>query len=689
MSIMKWKILPHDSTAATKMSEQMGIPLLLAVLLQTRGISEYEDAKEFLTREIKFSNPFLMPGMEAAVKRITSALDEFEKIAVYGDYDADGITATSMLYSYLESCGGNVVYYIPDREGEGYGMNINAVDKLKDQGVNLIITVDNGITSNKEIAYAKSMGIETVVTDHHRPREILPPACAVVDPYIKGAKCPFKDFAGVGVAFKLIMALEGEDCDITSLLDNYADLAAIGTIGDIVKLSGENRMFVRAGIQLIQRTDRLGLKALIEAAGLDGANITARNILFGVVPRINAAGRIGSPDRAVRLLISEGQDEACELSSEICRDNEYRRSIEEEIYNNVIEIFDNNPKFVYDRVLVAAGKDWHPGVIGIVASRITERFGKPCVIFSCMGSEARGSGRSVEGFSLFEAVCACKDLLTKFGGHPMAAGMSMSTENVEKFRQCINAYAASLDKPMPSPVLNIDCMLKPEKLSVEIPACFEYLEPFGTCNPYPLFCLKAMTICDITPVGGGKHLRVSVKRNNCTVRCMCFRTTLQEFGYIIGDTVDLAVSLTAKEYNGKNTLSVIVRDMKFSGDKTSDEIRGISSYEKFRRGEQLTPGEADEMMPERGEFAEVYRAIKREGGYSGPVGTFLHRIRGTPISIEKLLAILDVFDESGLVRIKKSAYTYNMKIIPQNAKVDLSKSATYQSLFKFKKAGGV
>ena len=687
MSIMRWKALPHDGAAALKLSERTGIPPLLAVLLQTRGVFKDEEVKEFLSKEIKLSDPLSIPGMEAAAGRITSALDGFEKIAVYGDYDADGITATSMLYSYIESCGGNVVYYIPDREGEGYGMNINAVDKLKEQGVNLIVTVDNGITANKEIAYAESLGIETVVTDHHRPREILPPACAVVDPYIKGAKCPFKDFAGVGVAFKLIMALEGEDCDITSLLDNYADLAAIGTIGDIVKLSGENRMLVMAGLQLMRRTDRLGLKALIDvdAAGLDGANITARNVLFGVVPRINAAGRMGSPDRAVRLLISEDPDEAGELASEICKDNEYRRSIEEEIYNNVIEIFDNNPKLIYDRVLVAAGNDWHPGVIGIVASRVTEKFGKPCIIFSCKGDEARGSGRSVLGFSLFEAVCACKDLLTKFGGHPMAAGMSMPAGNVDKFRQCINAYAASLEEPMPARVLNIDCVLKPEKLSVEIPACFECLEPFGTCNPYPLFCLKAMTICDITPVGGGKHLRVSVKNGNCTVRCMRFGTTLKEFGYIVGDTVDLAVSLMAKEYNGKNTLSVIIREMKFSSDKTSALINGISVYEKFRRGEQLTQGEAAEMLPDRNECAAVYRALKNEGEYNGPAEIFLHRTKGAPINIEKLLAILDIFGECGIVRIKKSAYTYNMEIIPRNAKVDLSTSSTYKLLDKYKK----
>lgn len=689
MAIMKWKILPHDSGAALKSAERMGIPPLLAILLQTRGMTEDDESKGFLSTDTRFSDPLLIPGMEAAAGRINAALDSFEKIAVYGDYDADGITATAMLYSYIESCGGNVIYYIPDRESEGYGMNTGAVDKLKEQGVNLIVTVDNGITSVEEIAYAKSLGIETVVTDHHRPREVLPQAYAVADPYIKGAGCPFKDFAGVGVAFKLIMALEGSDCDVTSLLENYADLAAIGTIGDIVELRGENRMLVREGLRFMGRTDRLGLKAVMEAAGIDPGSVTARGVLFGIVPRINAAGRIGSPDRAVRMMISEDPEEAGALAAEICEDNDYRRGIEEEIYNDVIDILDKNPGFTYDRVIVAGGRDWHPGVIGIVASRVTEKLGKPCVIFSFMGGEARGSGRSVEGFSLFEAVCACKDLLTKFGGHPMAAGMSMPEENVNEFRRRINAYAASLPEPMPAPVLNIDCMVKPEKLSVDIPSYFKYLEPFGTCNPYPLFGLRSMQISDITPVGGGKHLRVSVKRGGCTVRCMRFGTTLQEFGYAAGDTVDLAVSLTAKEYNGKNTLSIVIRAMKFSDDKTSDLINGINLYEKLKRGEELTAAEAGAMLPLREDFAAVYRALKSTGGYSGPVEVFTHRVRNARISLEKLLPILDIFSECGLVRIKKSAYTYNMEIIPQSTKADLTGSATYKLLNKYKKAGGV
>lgn len=689
MSIKKWRVIPHDGPAAAKFAENLGIPVLLAILLQARGITDPETVNEFLSPKEPFSDPCLIPNMQKAAERVTAALDGFEKIAVYGDYDADGVTATAMLYSYLESCGGNVIYYIPNREGEGYGINRKAVDKLKEQGVQLIVTVDNGISSVDEVSYAAGLGIETVITDHHRPREVLPPAFAVVDPYISGSggKCPFCDFAGVGVAFKLIMAMEGEDCDIDALLDNYADLAAIGTVGDIVPLNGENRAFVKAGLQMMPRTDRVGLKALLEEAGLDDRRLTARNVSFGIVPRINAAGRIGLPERAVRLLISESPEEAGELAAEICHDNEYRRGIEDEIYQNVIEQFKNKPELLYDRVLIAAGDGWHHGVIGIVASRVTEMFGKPCVIFSCSADEARGSGRSVEGFSLFDAVCSCKDLLTKFGGHPMAAGMSMPAENVEAFRKKINSYAASLDAPMPAPILSMDCLLKPEKLSVEIPAYVECLEPFGTGNPYPLFGLVNMAITNIEPVGGGKHLRVSVKRDNCTVRCMMFRTTLEEFEYRVGDIVDLAVVLEAKEYNGKNTLSVIIREIKFSGVKTGELIEGQALYEKFRRGEHLTAGEAARMLPDRNEFAAVYRFLSAQSEFSGAVQTLLHRISGVTLKLEKLLVILDILEERGLIGIKKSAYTYNIKIIPQSGKVNLSDSVFLLPLKKFEKAG--
>lgn len=687
MSIKRWRVLQHDDSAAAKFAEETGIPRLLAVLLQTRGIADGAAAEDFFSGEPALSDPFAMADMEKAVERINRAVDNFEKIAVYGDYDADGVTATAMLYSYLEACGADVTYYIPEREGEGYGLNMGAIDTLHGREVRLIVTVDNGISSVEEVAYAGSLGIDTVVTDHHRPREVLPGACAVVDPCRSDCRCPYRDFAGVGVAFKLIMALEGPDCDPAPLLDNYADLVAIGTIGDVVPLTGENRSLVKAGLALMRRTDRLGLRALMEQAGLDGAKLTSESVAFGVVPRINATGRIGSPDRAVRLLVSESPEEAGELVAEICGDNDCRRQIESEVYREALEKLEREPKLLLDRVLVVSGENWHHGVIGIVSSRLTERFGKPSVVISRTGDEAKGSGRSVEGFSLFEAVCSCSDLLTKFGGHPMAAGLSLPAENVAAFRERINRYAASLSGPMPVPVRAVDCLLEPRELTLEIPELARSMEPFGTGNPSPVFGLFGVTVSEITPVGGGGHLRVGVKKGNVTVRCMKFRTTLEEFCYRAGDTVDLAVSLEAREYNGRNTLSVVIRDMRPSGADEEEIISGLALYEKFRRGETLTEREALLLTPSRMDFASVYRTLRSERVFRGTPEALYCRLPDPAPAFGKLPVALGVLAEHGLIRLQKTMDTYDISLVQTQGKVDLFRSRILSGLNRFIKDG--
>lgn len=682
MSIKKWCLMPYDKASAENFAEQMGIPLPLAILLQTRGITNTEQAEEFFSQSSPLEDPFSLPDMEKAVERITRALDSFEKIAVYGDYDADGVTSTAMLYSYLESCGADVLYYIPEREGEGYGLNLGAIDTLREQGVRLIITVDNGISSIDEVAYAKSLGLDTVITDHHRPREVLPSACAIVDPFREDAVCLFRDYAGVGVAFKLIEALEGTDCDAGALLDNYADLAAIGTIGDIVPMKGENRRLVQAGLKLISRRDRLGVRALMEQAGLESQHVTAEQVAFILVPRINATGRIGSPDRAVRLLVSESPEEAAALAADICEDNDYRRRIENEIYEKAIEKLENDPVRLTDRVLVVDGEDWHHGVIGIVASRITERFGKPCLILSWSGEEAKGSGRSVEGFSLFDAVCSCGDFLLKFGGHPMAAGFSLRTADIPRLREQINQFAAQRYPLMPIPVRRIDCVLELKGLSIEIPESIRCMEPFGTENPFPVFGLTGVSVCDITPVGGGKHLRVSVKKNGCTARCMLFRTTLEEFAYRIGDRVDLAVTLDAREYNGRPSLSIIIREIKFSDMQPEMVLQSRALYEKYRRGEMLSHTEGALLIPTREDFAAVYRALRSLGEWRGSPEILLNRIPSAPVPMEKLMISLDVFEEQGLIERNRLADTYRIRLRPQKGKVDLSESKTMVALNK-------
>lgn len=687
MSIKKWNVIPCNDKSAAKIAEQLDIPKLLAVLLQTRGITEPEQVNEVFDTDLNLSDPFLMADMQKATNRILAAIDNFETIAVYGDYDADGVTSTAMLYSYLESCGANVMYYIPEREGEGYGLNLNAIHTLHAQDVNLIVTVDNGISSIEEVEYASSLGIDVVITDHHRPREVLPRACAVVDPYRTDCKSPYKYYSGVGVAFKLIMALEGEDSDLTSLIENYADLVAIGTIGDIVPLTGENRSFVKAGLRLISRTDRIGLKALIEQAGLDGRRLTAGNVAFTLVPRINATGRIGSPDRAVRLLLSEFPDEAGELSADICDDNDYRRQIENEIYEKALEQLKNQPERLFDRVLVIEGENWHHGVIGIVSSRITEQFGKPSIIISYSGGEATGSGRSIEGFSLFDAICSSNTLLTKFGGHPMAAGLTLPTENIDEFRCSVNQYAAALNSPMPVQTLRIDCLLKLSELSIDIPRCIEALEPFGMGNPSPLFGLYGVTLSEISPVGGGKHLRVNVTQGNYTVRCMKFGTTLEEFPYRVGDLLDLAVTLEAKEYNGKNTLSIYIKDMKLSGLDVDAILSGWALYEKSRRGETLTKAELLSLLPERDEFAALYRLLRTENGFSGAPEALLGHLACPSVSIQKLLTALDVFAEHNLIRQERFGSNLTVTINQVAQKVDLFDSKRLTDLKKLGKDG--
>ena len=512
MILRKWEVRPLDKERAAAFAQTYGVPFFLAMLMNIRGLDDAVHLREFLGEGEPLSDPFLLKDMDKAAARITRAVDNMEKIAVYGDYDADGVTSTAMLYSYLETRGADVIFYIPQREGEGYGMNIGAVEYLKEQGVSLIVTVDNGISSVQEVARANELGIDVVVTDHHRPQEILPDAVAVVDAYRPDDTSPYKHFSGVGIAFKLLMALEDGAGDVEDLLEAYSDLAAIGTIGDIVPLTGENRTLIRAGLERLSQSDRPGVQALLENAGIAGKALTSTNVAFTLVPRINATGRMGAPERAVRLLISGYEEEAEVLSEEICADNEERRRVEAEIAEAAFANIEAKG-YMKDRVVVVDGENWHHGVIGIVASRVTERCGKPCMIISRGETEAKGSGRSIEGFSLFDAICACGDLLIKFGGHPMAAGITLKPENIEAFRKRINQYAAEHFPQMPTQTVTLDCKLNPAALSVSMAQSLTQLEPFGNGNPQPVFGLFNMELSNVTPVGGGGHLRLTLEKN--------------------------------------------------------------------------------------------------------------------------------------------------------------------------------
>lgn len=678
MILRKWEVRPLDKERAAAFAQTYGVPFFLAMLMNIRGLDDAAHLREFLGEGEPLSDPFLLKDMDKAAARITRAVDNMEKIAVYGDYDADGVTSTAMLYSYLETRGADVIFYIPQREGEGYGMNIGAVEYLKEQGVSLIVTVDNGISSVQEVARANELGIDVVVTDHHRPQEILPDAVAVVDAYRPDDTSPYKHFSGVGIAFKLLMALEDGAGDVADLLEAYSDLAAIGTIGDIVPLTGENRTLIRAGLERLSQSDRPGVQALLENAGIAGKALTSTNVAFTLVPRINATGRMGAPERAVRLLISGYEEEAEVLSEEICADNEERRRVEAEIAEAAFADIEAKG-YMKDRVVVVDGENWHHGVIGIVASRVTERCGKPCMIISRGETEAKGSGRSIEGFSLFEAICACGDLLVKFGGHPMAAGITLKPENIEAFRKRINQYAAEHFPQMPTQTVTLDCKLNPAALSVSMAQSLTQLEPFGNGNPQPVFGLFNMELSNVTPVGGGGHLRLTLEKNGAVITAMRFNTKPEELPYHIGDKIDLAVQLEAREFRGQPSLTVIVRDMKFAAFNTEKNIASLASFEKWQRGEVLSAEDKNRLYPDRACLAAIYRALRTVNGKETDQVRFVSQF-GKDMTLGLFKTALLVFEERGLVHSEIADDTFTATLIETSGKTDITRSPVLLAL---------
>lgn len=678
MILRKWEVRPLDKERAAAFAQTYGVPFFLAMLMNIRGLDDAAHLREFLGEGEPLSDPFLLKDMDKAAARITRAVDNMEKIAVYGDYDADGVTSTAMLYSYLETRGADVIFYIPQREGEGYGMNIGAVEYLKEQGVSLIVTVDNGISSVQEVARANELGIDVVVTDHHRPQEILPDAVAVVDAYRPDDTSPYKHFSGVGIAFKLLMALEDGAGDVEDLLEAYSDLAAIGTIGDIVPLTGENRTLIRAGLERLSQSDRPGVQALLENAGIAGKALTSTNVAFTLVPRINATGRMGAPERAVRLLISGYEEEAEVLSEEICADNEERRRVEAEIAEAAFADIEAKG-YMKDRVVVVDGENWHHGVIGIVASRVTERCGKPCMIISRGETEAKGSGRSIEGFSLFVAICACGDLLLKFGGHPMAAGITLKPENIEAFRRRINQYAAEHFPQMPTQTVTLDCKLNPAALSVSMAQSLTQLEPFGNGNPQPVFGLFNMELSNVTPVGGGGHLRLTLEKNGAVITAMRFNTKPEELPYHIGDKIDLAVQLEAREFRGQPSLTVIVRDMKFAAFNTEKNIASLASFEKWQRGEVLSVEDKNRLYPDRACLAAIYRALRTVNGKETDQVRFVSQF-GKDMTLGLFKTALLVFEERGLVHSEIADDTFTATLIETSGKTDITRSPVLLAL---------
>lgn len=645
MSRKKWIVKSGDKEYATKLSEELGISPYAALIASTRGIKTAEEAKDFFgIGEHKSIDPMDFPDMYAAVKRVQKALDEFERIAVYGDYDADGVTSTALLYSYLEMQGADVVYYVPNRHTEGYGLSYEAIDKLSMMGVKLIITVDNGISAVEEAKYINELEMDLVITDHHLPSDSLPQAAAVVDPHRADCNLDFKDYAGVGVAYKLICALEGEENGIT---DSFVDLVTIGTVADVMPLVKENREFVRRGVEMLADSDRTGIQALMEAAGLSERKINSTSIAFGICPRINAAGRMGSADRAIRLLLSDDYDEAVMLAQEINDENTARQHTEQEILTQADEQIRSNPGWKYQNVLVVAGEGWHDGVVGIVASRLVEKYGKPTLVITVDGEDAKGSGRSIEGFNLYDAICCCGDCLTHFGGHMLAAGIGLKASNIPVFRQKINKYADSIE--MPYPIQNIDFKLNPACVNTEMLETVSQLEPFGAGNPQPIFGLYNMTVADIQPIGNGKHLRVILERNGISIQTLKFRTLQADFPFVRGDIVDAAVCLEPNEYLGQLRVSVLLRNIKLHDMVEDDLFSSMRDFSMLMRGRK-DGFDAELLIPQRETTAKVYRYIRSAGRWNYDIETLCHRLDFWAEDYGQVAVSVEAMLEMGILR---------------------------------------
>ena len=663
----KWTVAQLNKAEALALSERMGIPVLLSVLLCIRGYTNEEDIRKFLSDDPVFRDPFEIKDMQKAADRIRTAIESGEKICVYGDYDADGVTATSLLYSYLQSVGADATYYIPSRADEGYGMNLEALRTLSDDGIKLIVTVDNGISAVQEIDFANSLGIDTVVTDHHTVPEVIPSAVAVVDPHQADCNSEFKEYSGVGVALKLIMAIEGEYCDTRQILDNFADIAALGTIGDVVNLVDENRTIVKEGVKLISNSDRPGIKALLRMAGYEGKPITASTLAYSVVPRINAVGRLGLSTKSVELLLTEDEEEAEALAAVLSEDNSTRQQIERDILQEIEKRIQNDPALVKQSIIIIDGENWHQGVIGIVAARVKSAFGKPCIIISREGDSARGSGRSVAGFSLIDAIHYCSDLLQHFGGHPMAVGFSLDAVDIDIFKEAMYDYADSFEE-MPLPELNLDCKLNPSLLDLSLLESISALEPFGAGNPSPLFGLYNMRIDDIKDISGGKHKKLTVSRDNSVVTAMCFNIDLAGFSYNVGDVVDLAVALDKNFFAGNTYLSVIVRDMKLSSVDNEAQLISERIFERFLTGRSIRTADARTILPDRSDFSVVYRFLRDNGGYTGTIDTLSVKLS---LPLGKLRVVLVAMCELGLAEVSEGMNKAIITLCQVNGKVDL------------------
>ena len=672
----KWILKDYDKEAAAAISDALSILPATAALLVERGHDTKKAALDFINKESAvMHDPFLLPCMEAAVKRIEQAVLKHEKIMVYGDYDVDGITGTAVLVMFFRSLGCDVKYHIPSRFTEGYGVNEDSIRAFAAEGVSLIVTVDTGVTAVNEAKTAKELGVDMIITDHHQCKDILPDTLAVINPQRPDSKYPFSELAGVGVAFKLIcgyfcyqatgaVSYSKENREllfdvIRDCYKAYGEIIALGTIADIMPVIDENRLIIAYGLMRMPKTKNIGLRALLNETELGDPNtkkkITTTTVSFTLAPRINAAGRLGDASRAVEMFLTEDESLAAEIARELCDKNRERQTEENTISAEAEKMISEQIDFSSDKIIILDSDSWHHGVIGIVSSRITDKYHLPSILISFEGdgSVGKGSGRSIECFNLNDALQLCNDLLIKFGGHSFAAGLSVERDKLPDFKERIgNIAREKITDEDAEPKVYVDLQLYPEDLTLDFLSELSQLEPFGTSNPVPLFMLCGLTIKDIVPVSNGKHLRITFSYEDKTISAMYFGKSEADFQFMINDRVDILFNATENEFRSVVTFQIVIRDVRFSDEARSENDAEIGVY-GYIKDDIILP-ERDH-IPCREECAAVFRSLRSKCAEKGSADINLKKLAAYEfknMNYIKLRLILDIFEELTFIKQK-------------------------------------
>ncbi len=645
-----------DKEQIQKLCRTFGIPPIVARVMINRGYGSVDSARQFLDKNRNsFHDPFLMTDMDKAAAKIKAAVSEGTKITVYGDYDVDGITSAALMVRALREMGADAEAYIPDRRTEGYGVNKGALDKIAARGTGLIITVDTGITAVDEAEYASELGMEMIITDHHECKEKLPSASAVVNPKRPDCKYPFKELAGVGVAFKVICALTG---DLKSVLEKYGDIIALGTIADVVSLTDENRAIADFGIGKMRLSPNIGLKAVMDIAGASAKRNSCAVVSYSIAPRLNAAGRMSSAMSAVELLLTEDEAEAEKAAAALDEENRLRQSKESVIFDEAAEMIQNGD-FFGKKVLVLAKRGWHHGIIGVVASRICDKFNKSCILISVEDDMCKSSGRSVEGLNLFDALSSCADILEKFGGHAYAAGFSIKKENISELDRRLNEYAERVCPTQALPKLYIDTTARIDEITLENAEAAEALCPCGAGNKTPVFALRDVVISDIRLLSGGRHCRIAAEKDRRKIEVIAFGMGSIAREYAPGDEVDLAGEMNINVYNGIRRVQLVLADIRIS-------------RRLLGRG-----------LPDREDFADIYRFIKALPrpftAETTALSEAVSRRCGRNIRREKLVNALNVFADVGILSMNALGDTVRVELTPnmEGKKFNLAQSGEY------------